>query len=535
MTNHDLEQKIRTAVEHAAPDQLETILSSCQSEKKEGAMIYMNENKKTNRKKYRLTAVAAAAAVLILCLGGLRLLQKGPGQSGPDIPGTSGQNLLSESNVPETETVPDEASHSIILLDVNPSLSLTVDAAETVLAVEALNDDAVEILGNMDLTGTSLEVALNAVIGSMLQKGYLGELQNSILVSVEDQDAARGAELQQKVSKAIADAMQSDSVEAAVLSQTVNGDDEVLAELARQYQISLGKAALIQEVISQIPTLSFDDLAPRSINEIALISASQNGTVSSVQQTGSASDKAYIGQEKALQLACAHAGVDASEILRSDVEFDWEDGVMAYEVEFETADREYEYDIDAITGELIMVKAEIKHGSASVPGVSDGQPQPIDESTAREAALTHAGIAESDTAYLHCYEEYDDGHLECYNVEFMAGNTCYEYEIDCYTGSVLECSEKNYGHHAETGQHHSESHHSSQSSTSYIGDSAALEIALNHAGIAESSLTKKEIDLDEEAGRIVYELELKTDTMEYEYEIDAITGDILKADSERDD
>ena len=92
------------------------------------------------------------------------------------------------------------------MLDVNPSLSLSVDAEEKVLSAEALNEDAEKVLGSMELKDTSLEVAVNAIIGSMLQKGYLGDLQNAILVSVENDDATRGEALQKKVAEAIANA-----------------------------------------------------------------------------------------------------------------------------------------------------------------------------------------------------------------------------------------------------------------------------------------------------------------------------------------
>lgn len=533
MTNREIEQRVRTAVTHAAPDQLDSILSSCDLEKKEGAVLDMTERKTSKQRNSGLAAIAAAAAVFILCVGGFRLMQRGNGNKDMDDGNVTGQNVIQQTA--GQETISSAPTNSVILLDVNPSLALTVDAGETVLAAEALNEDAKDILGTMDLTGTSLEVAVNAIIGSMLQKGYLGDMQNSILVSVEDQDAARSAELQKKVSSAIASAMQSDSVEAAVLSQAIDGDDTVLAELANQYHISLGKAALIQEVIRQIPTLSFEELAPRSINEIALISASKHVAGSSVQQTGSASDKAYIGTEEALNLVYAYAGVDPSEVLWCKAEFDWEDGVMAYEIEFETGTREYEYDIDASTGELIKTEMKDKtHAKPEAPADNSGY---IGETAAIAAALNHAGVAEQDAVYIHCYDEYDDGRPQNYCVEFMAGNTRYEYEIDFYTGAVLECSQENYGHHDHDNQHHSSPEASSpqSGSASYIGEASALEIALNHAGIEESNLTKQKIKLDEDDGRMIYEVELEMGRIEYEYDIDAVSGEILKAEMDTDD
>ena len=424
MTDHELEQRIRTAVEHTTPDLLDEILSSCDQQNMrtgtpvceahpdgpaEGAILEMSEKKNPNsrsgRIKKSLAAVAAAAAILAVCFGGFRLFQ---GTTAPAV-------------------------DSVILLDVNPSLSLTVDAEETVLAVEPLNSDAEAVLGNMELEDTSLEVAVNAIIGSMLQKGYLGDLQNAILVSVENKDAVRGEALQQKVSDAITCAARNGSLDAAVLSQLITSDNAALAELAEQYHISLGKAALIQEVIAQAPTLTFADLAPMTINEIALIAASQNVSSEAVTQTGDASDKAYLTRTEALDVVYGHAGVTAEEVIRVDVEFDSEHGVMIYEVEFETAGREGEYEIDASTGEIL--KSELKDRSSAGKDASY-----VGEAAAREAALAHAGVAAAEV--LEIEVELDrDGSTMVYEVEFETQNAEYEYKIDAVSGAVLKAQQ----------------------------------------------------------------------------------------------
>ncbi len=555
MRDHEMERYIRTAVEHAAPDKLDSILSSCDEIKststtpissqaeggqRKGAVIKMSEKK---RRKTGLAAIAAVAAAFVLCFGGY--------------------SLLSRNRQPQVD--------SIVMLDVNPSLSLYVDAAEKVISAEALNDDARDILGTMDLKDTSLEVAVNAIIGSMLQKGYLDDLQNSILVSVENSDAAKSQEIEQKVSQAIASAVQTDSstgVEAAVLSQTVSADDTALQSLAEQYGISLGKAALIQEVIAQDATLTFDSLATMSINEIALIASSKHMASDTVTQTGTASDKAYISREDALAAACAHAGVAQADLSYSQVEFDSEDGLMVYEVDFRTGTTEYEYDINAVTGEVIKFERE-DHGSYQQGGTSQGNtggqttdPSAfIGEDAAIQAALTHAGVAQADTVYVNAYVEYDDGRAEYYEVDFAVGNTHYEYEIDLYTGAVLKNStEQRGGQSQPQSTQPAATQAATQAATeaatqaptqaatqapaqpatqassgNYIGESAALSAALTHAGVSESQISRQKVELDRDDGRMIYEVEFHVDRMEYDYEIDAETGSVLKAESDWDD
>lgn len=67
--------------------------------------------------------------------------------------------------------------------------------------------------------------------------------------------------------------------------------------------------------------------------------------------------------------------------------------------------------------------------------------------------------------------------------------------------------------------------------TGEIGAEAAKEAALAHAGLTASEVTFTKCKLDWEDGRQVYEVEFyTTDGAEYEYEIDAAAGTVLKWD-----
>lgn len=514
-----LEQKIRRAVEHAAPDQLDSILSSCDRTKnvagawldpedaagrKKGAIIHMSDRKSNKTRRTGMAAIAAMAAIFVLCFGVYSFFLRGE---------------------------PAQAS-SVITMDVNPSLSLHVDAEERIVSAEALNPDAKEVLGSMELEGTSLEVAVNAIIGSMLQKGYLGDLQNSILVSVEDKDADHGAMLQQKVSQAIADALEG-GLNPAILTQTIRTGDDALAELASQYQISLGKAALIQEVIRQAPELTFEALAPMSINEIALIASSRNVSSESVNQSGAASDKAYISREEAQSKAYAHAGVTAEEVIQSKVEFDSDNGVMVYEVKFETAAVMCEYEIDARTGQVLEYESKEK-GTGAVAATPQEQSSGnyIGQEDARNRAYAHAGIAAKDVLKAEVELDDKDG-VMIYEVDFETSTAEYEYEIDALTGKVLHHSVERH-HHSDDDREKDSHHAGGAGQESYIGESAALEAALRHAGVEVSSITEKSVELDTEDGKLVYEVEFEVGQMEYHYIIDPTTGEILYSHSEHD-
>ena len=56
---------------------------------------------------------------------------------------------------------------------------------------------------------------------------------------------------------------------------------------------------------------------------------------------------------------------------------------------------------------------------------------------AKEAALTHAGVTSGDVVFLEADYDYEDGRM-VYEVEFFAGNTEYEYDVDAATGAIVK-------------------------------------------------------------------------------------------------
>lgn len=69
---------------------------------------------------------------------------------------------------------------------------------------------------------------------------------------------------------------------------------------------------------------------------------------------------------------------------------------------------------------------------------------------------------------------------------------------------------------------------------SYIGEEAAWTTALNHAGLKETEVSKKKVQLDMEDGTMVYEVEFEKGWTEYDYEINAVSGEIIKAEKDID-
>ncbi|MGI6017307.1 MAG: anti-sigma-I factor RsgI family protein [Marvinbryantia sp.] len=154
-----------------------------------------------------------------------------------------------------------------IYLDVNPSVELQINRREKVLLARADNPDGEKILDNMDLKNTDLDIAMNAILGSMVRHGYLSEAENLILLSVDSRDTGRAEELQKRLTTDIDECLVSMLGEGSILNQTLETTEE-LKKLSSEYQITPGKAYLLQRIIEKYPELSYEKLAKFTMNQL---------------------------------------------------------------------------------------------------------------------------------------------------------------------------------------------------------------------------------------------------------------------------
>ena len=81
-------------------------------------------------------------------------------------------------------------------------------------------------------------------------------------------------------------------------------------------------------------------------------------TVFATEQTSVANDE-NIGEEEAKKIALEHAGLKEADVSHLLVELDFDDGVLRYEVDFRQGQYEYDYDIDAKTGNILSYDKDI--------------------------------------------------------------------------------------------------------------------------------------------------------------------------------
>ncbi len=154
-------------------------------------------------------------------------------------------------------------------------------------------------------------------------------------------------------------------------------------------------------------------------------------------QTNGSNQK--ISLEDAKAIALADAGLSESNVTYTKTKSDYDNRVEVYDIEFYTTDTKYDYEIKASDGtiyekETKRINVEKKPETNNSDNQSNGY---IGVDRAKEIALNHAKLKESDVRFSKAKLERDDGKSE-YEIEFDYGKTEYEYTIDAYSGKITD-------------------------------------------------------------------------------------------------
>lgn len=144
-------------------------------------------------------------------------------------------------------------------IDVNPSLKLLLNRKDRVTEVQGLNEDGQALLADTNLKGNTVEDAVDQVMSSLVDQGYLNAdgAKNAVLVSVSGRNQKKAEAVKTEVSANVEKTLTEKQVNAVVYDQTIQVTDE-LKELAETYQVSPGKAEFVGLLVNENDTLNSD-------------------------------------------------------------------------------------------------------------------------------------------------------------------------------------------------------------------------------------------------------------------------------------
>lgn len=266
----------------------------------------------------------------------------------------------------------------------------------------------------------------------------------------------------------------------------------------------------------------------------AALTGCSNTTANQPQSSQQAS---YISMDAAQSAALDAANIDTADAEVSSATLSEVAGVTCYKVEFTSGDHTYAYSINAENGEVLEASYRDKNAApadstqtdtpASGATTTPAQTAPstntntstgaVDEAKAQEIALAHAGVKAADATITKSKLDYDDGR-QVYEIEWYANGAKYDYEIAVATGEIV-----NSGYEAKTVV--------GTGSSATVSEATAKQTALARvSGAAASDIYEWKLDYDD--GLPEYEGKIIYGGTEYEFTIDAASGNVTEWEAE---
>ena len=145
---------------------------------------------------------------------------------------------------------------SVITLDINPSIKISLNEEEEVINFEALNDDAKEIL--VDYQNKKLSTVMEEFVSKLKEKGYTKDKLYIIVGVTGKFDKERATTL-------ISEDLTKNGVNYELIVPKQTKDAK---ELAEKYNITESKASYISKIITEHPEVKIEDLKDMNVNNI---------------------------------------------------------------------------------------------------------------------------------------------------------------------------------------------------------------------------------------------------------------------------
>lgn len=416
MRADELKKRLTEELSDMAPNRLDDLLRACEESNRAPRPAEVQPHlAEAPRPRRSMPRLLAAAAVFVLLLGGIL-----------------GYRAM-------------DAARCIVTVDVNPSVSLTVNRFNRVKEVTPGNEDAQALLDGVDLTGMRLRGALEKLTALLMENDYLSGTENAMLVSVENATAGRSEALCKRVVASVGETTKEKLFQPAVLCQQISGEND-LQSVAETLHVSVGKAALAEALAAQIEGSSAERLSTLSIRELLYLSDSESVTLQNTSVFGTVNRVGYCDRADAIRIALANAGLSGTDAPSATAVPDGRDGELVYIVCFGDETQSYRYTISA-KGGAVLDAVQTGEGEQTDPeqsGASSPSVQQPQESTQgligpeaaleRALAFVHRAMTEAENANV---ELLWIGGRPVYRVTFELDGQTHSFYVDARTDDLF--------------------------------------------------------------------------------------------------
>ena len=149
----------------------------------------------------------------------------------------------------------------------------------------------------------------------------------------------------------------------------------------------------------------------------------------------------YIGVNRAMNIALKKVpGASNSHVKK--IHLDRENGRMVYEGEIYYNGQEYEFDIDAVTGDIVKWKVDGVSNNSGYVNNNVNNSQTITMEKAKTIAL--AQVPGANQSHFGKIDLDYDHERAVYEIEIFYNNSKYEFDIDASTGEIVGTEVKHY-------------------------------------------------------------------------------------------
>lgn len=213
--------------------------------------------------------------------------------------------------------------HSSILMAINPEVEMVLNRNGEVLEVTGTNEDGRSLVEDFETDSTEKTVVANELVDRAIEMGFLAE-GGRVAIGIDTPDQVLFEEYGVELRRALDDRI-------SIVIEITN-----VEEMNRQEEPEAEPEPETEPEPTPEP-----DPEPEPEPEEPTIPT-------------------YISADEAKQIALNHAGVSEANADIEKVEFDTDDGIPYYEVEFEVSDDDYEYEIHAISGTILDYDQDIE-------------------------------------------------------------------------------------------------------------------------------------------------------------------------------
>ena len=365
-----------------------------------------------------------------------------------------------------------------VTMEINPGVEYVIARNGNVKAVRFLNDDAEELLEEIELKGQSLKSALSLTIAVYKTAGLM-ESNDTVLISF-DKKLSGDAKLKESVSEVVREALERTKSVHTVVYVAATDNDETAA-IAKKYGVSQGKAQLIADA-KKNSSMSEEDIANLPLDELVGLQKDVNSTIITSE---------YIGILKAKAIALNDSGC-ATRVEFTEARLIDKGVNPYYRLVFNDKHTQWTYLINAVNGD-ILEKNEVALF--------------ISLEEAKDIALKDAGIKDKlEVKVVFTKEELSrNSGRPCWVLEFYTAEFQYSYKIDAKTGEIIF-----FDYHIDIRK--------------------AKEIALTDAGV-HADIEKITFTIEEYVGGGIktpyFYFVFNNDNIQWTYRIDATSGIIL--------